>query len=76
MRRRGLFAALSAVRSKSTSVSRPGLLEGVYADALAIELEWAQLRFRREYEIAIIYAAIACGRIGSVWWSKDKCWSS
>jgi GxxExxY protein len=33
----------------------PGLLEGIYADALAIELDLAKLAFQREQEIAILY---------------------
>lgn len=33
----------------------PGLLEGIYADALAIELDFQKLRFQREYEIPIRY---------------------
>lgn len=33
----------------------PGLLEGIYADALAIELDFRKLRFDREHEIAIRY---------------------
>ena len=33
----------------------PGLLEAIYADALAIELDVAKLHFQREHEIAILY---------------------
>jgi GxxExxY protein len=33
----------------------PGLLEAIYADALAIELDFQKLRFRREFEIGITY---------------------
>lgn len=33
----------------------PGLLEGVYADALAIELEHRRLRYQRDCEVAVEY---------------------
>jgi GxxExxY protein len=36
----------------------PGLLEAIYADALAIELDLQKLRFHREFEIAIQYRGI------------------
>lgn len=36
----------------------PGLLESIYADALAIELDIQKLRFQREFEIAIRYRDI------------------
>lgn len=33
----------------------PGFTEGIYQDALAVELEWEGLRFDRESEIAVSY---------------------